>query len=86
MSDSGASHIETLKFEQSKLSRNSNGITFHTDVDSSTSHIQMLEIEQRKLSRHSNGHNVSHAGQIQTHNISRRLKLNNETHKKFKWS
>jgi len=45
--------------------------------DSGDSHIETLEIEQRKLSRHSTGHNISHAGQIQAPNISRRSKINN---------
>ena len=45
--------------------------------DSCTSHIEKLEIKEQKLSTNSNGDNFSHGGQIQAHNISRRMKLNN---------
>ena len=78
MSDSGASHIETVEIEQRKLSRNSNDHKLFTPMsDSSASHIEKLEIEQHKLSWNSNGHNFSLGGLILLHHISRRSKLNN---------
>jgi len=52
-------------------------LLFTRRSDSGASHIEMLEIKHRKLSRNSNGHNLSHGGQIQAHNMSRRSKLSN---------
>jgi len=64
MSDSGASHIETLEIQQGSSQEIQMVITFHTKV------------RFRRIIN-SNGHNFSHGGPILVHNILRLPKLNN---------
>ena len=87
MSDSGASHIETLEIEQRKLSRNSNGHNFSHERP-----IQALNIMRRSKLNNGSSREIKMVKTLLTGVRFRRIiyrDAQNRTTKalvKFKWS
>ena len=72
MSNLGASHIVTLKIEQRKLTRNSEGHNFSHGGPIQAHHISRRSKLNGSSPEIQNGQNFSHGGPIQAHDISRR--------------